>query len=409
MEKEEVSRKPKKLASSDVNYIINLKEKDITYDLLKEFFAFKPDKDARFLPNDYFILEKGRLYNKESERTTVGKYLFNLFVLSPNLIKLLGYQNYEMSGGGIKTLNNKISNLLLKDNISTKDVHQFIDKMQWLGFRISRFMNASLTYKLLIPPESVEKKKEELLAKYKKAIDNKDIAGIGNLEKELIEFAKKECVDIPDMQIYNSGGRGSFKNNYKNTSLMRGAIKNYANPEDITVSTSSLVEGINPDELPAYADLITSATASRALSTRKGGYESKKITTALQNLKLDVSGSDCGTTLTIPVIIKPSNKKLYLYRYIVQGDGTLLLLDESNIDKYVNKLVNMRSPMKCKGKHFCSKCAGELYYMLGDTENVGLIIQRMASRLLNLSLKSFHDMTISTTNISISDYISEIS
>ena len=50
-----------------------------------------------------------------------------------------------------------------------------------------------------------------------------------------------------------------------------GSVKNYANPDEITISTSNLSDGIPPEELHLYGDLMTAATAGRALGTRDGG------------------------------------------------------------------------------------------------------------------------------------------
>ena len=48
-------------------------------------------------------------------------------------------------------------------------------------------------------------------------------------------------------------------------------MKNLANPDDIKISTSSLVDGIPAEEMGRYADLITQASYSRAVGTREGG------------------------------------------------------------------------------------------------------------------------------------------
>ena len=56
------------------------------------------------------------------------------------------------------------------------------------------------------------------------------------------------------MQIYNSGCRGSFGNNYKCTSVMRGIVKDFVTNETY-VSTSNLDEGIKPEEFKYYCDM----------------------------------------------------------------------------------------------------------------------------------------------------------
>lgn len=397
-------QQPRTITEEEKLGLLTLPPEKITLTLLKELFGSRHGVKAKFLPNDNFILNKDKFYNKEQCRTTVGIFIFNLFVLSPKLITLLGYQNYTMDGDGIGGLEGKLSKLLLDDKITSDDMFTYYNKTQWLGFSLAKFLNASLTYDLLVPSKELETKKAELIQKYDKAIKSGDVVTFSKMEKELIDFAKGDVKDIPDMQIYNSGARGKFGNNYKNTTLLRGGMKNLADPNNTYISTSSLVEGIPAEEMGRYADLITQASYSRAVGTREGGYEGKKLAAAFQSMMVDEQGSDCGTTLTKKFTITKGNKASFMYRYIVEK-GKLVFLEESNIDNYVGKTVNMRTPLYCKSDKYCSKCAGELYNKLG-IQNVGLLTTRIGTSLLNASLKQFHDMTLKTVEIDIQDYIS---
>ena len=404
----QVKRQPRTLTKEEKAYVLSLKREDITYDLLKSLFAFNFNEETkedtcRFLPNDRFTLNKNAFYNANQLDTTIGKYIFNLFILSPKVLELIGYHNAPITKKGFGKLQDEMSRLLLEDKITTDDVADYIDRCQWLGFRISRFMLPSATQQLLIPDSSIEEKKKELLEKYKKAIEDKDVLAVAKLEKELIEFSKAVNQSIPDMILYDSGA-ANYGNVYKNTSLMRGLIRNSGTGE-VIVSTSSLADGIKPEEMPMYADLMVQASSSRALQTRLGGYEAKKMITAFQDLKLGEKGSDCGTTLTNEVEITKENKDLFLYRYIVdKKTNHLILLDAENINSYVGKIVNMRSPMYCRDECYCSKCMGELFYMLG-VENFGILLKRISTRIMNLALKQFHDMTIHTKKFELDDYI----
>lgn len=127
------------------------------------------------------------------------------------------------------------------------------------------------------------------------------------------------------------------------------------------------------------------------------------MSAALQNIVLDDEGTDCGTTKTLAVTITKANKGLYNYRYIVEK-GKLKLLTPDNMESYIGKTVNMRSPLYCTGDKVCSKCAGEQYYMIG-MKNVGLVTNRIGTSLLNASLKAFHDMSLKIVDIDPFDYI----
>ncbi|ALN97982.1 putative DNA-directed RNA-polymerase beta-subunit [Bacillus phage vB_BpuM-BpSp] len=396
--------RPRLLIEDEKNFLFSLKEKDIDLKMLEKLFADKKNTKAMFKPNDFFNLPKGKLYNKMSIKTTVGRYIFNRFILSDALLKHTGYINTPMDGGGINKLENELSEYLLEDKVTVKEFSDYIDKMQWLGFISSKFINSSLTYDLLEPPKETKELKKDLIQKYKKEIDSGDLITINKIEKELIADAKKRIKDIPDLQIYDSGGRGSFGNNYKNSSLLRGAIKNLADPSKVFISTKSLMEGIPGDELQYYADTITQASYSRAVGTREGGYESKKLSAAFQNIVLDKEGSDCRTKKTIGFKLEKSNINMFMYRYIVEPNGKLTLLTSDNINEYVGRFLNFRTPMYCTSEKYCSKCSGELYYMLGIT-NIGILSNRIGTSLLNAALKAFHDTSLKVVEFDISKYI----
>jgi hypothetical protein len=396
--------KPLQISEENKNFLLSLGEEDVTLSLLEKMFANKHDTPAMFKPDDYFTLPKGRLYNETSLTTTTGRYIFNLLILSPKIITLVGYQNQPMDDGAVGDLENKLSEYLIEDKITVPEFVDYLDKLQWLGFITAKFLNASLTYNFLALPPETEALKKQLLEKYKKEIEAGDLITVNKIEKLLIEDAKQRVKDIPDYQIYASGGRGSFGNNYKNTSIMRGAIKNLANPDKVHVSKDSLVEGIPANEIEYYADLITQASYQRAVGTREGGYESKKLSAAFQNIVLDNEETDCGTGKTIKQPLNKGNANMFMYRYVREKNGGLTLLTSDNINQYLNKVVDMRSPLYCTGKQYCSKCAGELYYRLG-IKNVGIVTNRIGTSLLNASLKAFHDMSLKVVNLDIDKYI----
>lgn len=124
---------------------------------------------------------------------------------------------------------------------------------------------------------------------------------------------------------------------------------------------------------------------------------------AFQTATLDEPGSDCHSTGYIEIMLTDENKNFFTYRYILE-DGKLVLLVPDNIKGYIGKTVKMRSPLFCTSEKYCSKCFGELYYLLG-IRNVGILANRIGTKLLNLSLKAFHDLTLKIVEISIDDYI----
>lgn len=137
--------------------------------------------------------------------------------------------------------------------------------------------------------------------------------------------------------------------------------------------------------------------------TAESGYFNKKIAAAFQGVVLDTIGSDCKTNNTLEVIITDKTKNDFMYRYILDG-SKLVLLTGDNINKYINKKIKLRSPVYCVGDKLCNKCAGDLYYKLGVV-NVGLATTRVASTLLNMSMKKFHNSTANVSKINLNEII----
>ena len=158
---------------------------------------------------------------------------------------------------------------------------------------------------------------------------------------------------------------------------MRGPIQDFSTKE-YYVSDKNLMEGIPKEELWMYSNLSVTGSYGRGVQTRDGGYDTKKMLSAMQSVVLDKDGSDCGTDTYITKTINESNKKDNIYRWIMTDTG-LVQLSTSNISQYFNKPIEMRSPMACKGEKICSKCAGGLYYIM----NIKNVVQDIMDAPVN--------------------------
>lgn len=94
-------------------------------------------------------------------------------------------------------------------------------------------------------------------------------------------------------------------------------------------------------------------------------YSNRKQQLASFNLK-NIYKGDCGTTETVEYFITENKAKSTLGKYIVDEKNNLILLDKNNIEKYIDKVVNLRSPLKCLYRDgTCEICGGKLvkFYM----------------------------------------------
>lgn len=396
--------KGKNLSNDEMNELF--RETDyIDLNKLKKFFAFTKNNKPKYSPQDYFVLPANKLFNDKAESTTVGRYIFNRFILTDITGPLIKYMNYPMDSGKIEKLEDKMSQLFLEDKISSQEIFDFFDKLNWLGFSIGYFMNASLSTDFVITNPKIQTRKKDLLKQNAKEIENANSKVVADIEGELIGMAKDIYKDHPSMQIYDSGCRGSFGNNYKNTSIMRGIVKDFVDPSKSYVSTTSLDEGITPDDFKYYCDMSIAGTYGKAIETQTGGYDNKVMAMSFQSVTVDKKDTDCGTKKFFKVLLTDSNYKLFRYRFIKNPEnGRLIELNDENKGKFIGKYVEMRSPLYCKNDKLCNACAGNYFYKLG-IENIGLTTNSIGGTLLNKSMKAFHDSTVHLKTIDFEEYI----
>ena len=395
----------RKLTMDETKEILALGENDITMDLLRAYFAIKRGKDKpRFNTFDTFIMPTNHLFNSKTLTTTVGRYLFNFYVIPDEYLKKFGYQNIVFDKKSVGAFEDRLANMLLDDKISTDKYAQYLDYAEWMTLGISYFISPTMDYEMNVPIPAVMKRKDELFEQYAKEIAEGDANAVAIVEKELLDMARKHIKEKGNEGYdFFESGAFSFENNYKKTSIMGGAMESpYTHKLDVL--KSNYIEGISQEEFPLFANSTIVGGYARGVETQKAGYETKKINNAVQVITLDDHGSDCKTPNHITTIIKAEMKSMFYYRYILEKGG-LVLLDEGNIGKYLNKEVLLRSPMLCTAKEgICSICAGDMYHRMG-VKNAGLLSSTMSGSLMNLALKKTHDQTIRFNKIDARDFI----
>lgn len=404
----------KKIKDIEVNMLMSLKESDITLDFLKKLFAVRrvngKDEQALDYRGEMTIsqdminrAEVGIILSEDRIVTTPGRYITNLFLFGhPEIRPLIKYVNEPIDKGVLGSIEDQIADLLKEKKISSDAYMDFIDRIHWFSFAPTSFVAPSLESSVLSPLPEVTKLKKELFEKNKAAIQRADVTVIGNIEKQLLSLAKEILSkrDSPGLEVYNSGAAGSFANNYKNVAVMRGAIPKSSDMNQFFVSDANLSDGIPQDELDKYADLMVTASFSRAVGTQSGGYIVKQFNAAFGHVTLDAPGSDCGTKQLLTITLTKQNAKRYYLRYAVNKDGSYSLMDNEFLKNNIGKTLTLRSGQYCLTDKVCSKCAGELYYRLG-TKNIGGMFCKIGSNILQKSLKRFHDLTVKTANIDI--------
>jgi hypothetical protein len=286
----------RKLTLQETEALLKLTKEDIDMNLLRNFFAVRMGQDEpRFNTFDTFRLPKDRLYNKETIETTIGRYLWNFFVIPDEYLKKFGYQDVVFNKKAIGSFEKQLANMLLNDEISTDDYAGYLDRAEWMTLGITYFISPTMDYDMNVPIPEVIKRKNELFEQYAKEIKDGDPNAVSKIESELLELSRK-LIKEKGNEGYDffESGAFSFENNYKKTSIMGGVMENpYTGKLDVL--KSNYMEGISQKEFPLFANSTIAGGYARGVETQKAGYETKKINNAVQVVTLDDKGTDCGT------------------------------------------------------------------------------------------------------------------
>lgn len=385
----------------DVEFLLSLNEDNLTESMLHEIFADFGD-GPRFNPFDTITIP-AKAYGRDGKRnlkpieTTVGRWVFNRYVVERDLLDELGYVNETLSKKGVGEINSRLSYALLEDRITVDQLKTFINKLQKLMPLVSE-ISPSTSMKMLLCSTAIEKEKQRLYkTKYKEKIDAGDANAAEDMSNELLQYARDYLGDDQSLDAYNSGAGGSFDNNFKNMYVMKGAIKDPDPLKGYDIMLSNYVDGIKAEEYAVFAKSLAAGPYARAKKTEDGGYWEKLFLPAYADIILGPPNSDCGTKRFITITITKDNIENLMYNYVIEG-SKLVEITSQNKDSYVGKTVKMRFSSLCESEQICNKCAGNLYYRIG-IRNIGTSIPQIASILKNICMKNFHDSVVRTSEM----------
>ncbi len=398
--------------SNLVNQFLVLKQSDISSKLIMNIFG---EFNGESLCHQYdtftvpahafkFINSKGKeVSNNNPFITTFGIWIFNIFFLQGFQFSSIfdGYVNENLNSKGFEKLHQKLIYALLEDKIDIENYKKFIDYVNFI-MPWETILSPSHTEAILRCTKEINKMKAKLIKENQAAIDAGDAATIEKIEKQILDYVQNDLLkDDPALDPYLSGAGGTLANNFKNMYIMKGAIRD-PDPnakKEFNIATSSFIDGIQPNEYSLLANSLTGGPYSRAKKTEIGGYWEKLIEAALNTVKIDGKGTDCGSKMYIETVLTEKNLTTFIYNYIIKSDGSLEELTSENASKYMNKKVKFRSTLFCKSTTgVCNCCAGNFFYRRG-TDNPGLACASIPTVLKLKSMKAFHDSTINTIEI----------
>ena len=399
-------RKAKEIKDkSSIDELLSLTEDDcLTMSKMMDLLGDFGDGE-KYRPYDYFRVPANsygseKQKNKKPFYTTVGLWIFNKAFIEQDLFDLFHYINEPVGDGMHSKINKELSYSVLEDKISLDVLKRYEMKVQKFMPFVS-ILSASYTDKMLSVTGDINKKKKQLVKKYDAGLKAKDPKVMDQIEKELLAYSKELLKDDPSMDMFNSGARASFGNNFKNMFVSKGSVKNPDPTKGYDLILSNYMDGVSKEDYPAIASSLAAGPYSRAKKTETGGHWEKQFLRAFQHLKLLPAGSDCGTKKTIQITLTPKNIGGWMYSYIVEGNR-LVELTSDNKDKYIGKTVKLRFSALCEAKDgcFCNKCAGNLFYRLG-IENVGSVTPQVPSKIKVLLMKKFHNSVVNFADMDV--------
>ena len=392
-----------------IKSVIEIKPEDITSTYVVELFG-EFDGKRRCNPYDLVTVPKGvygiegskRGVNVKPFTTTVGKLIWNkMYILrNPDIYEAVGWVDEIVTKKAFNKLYKKLGYLLLEGKISRDSLKRFVMTTQ-LTMPYVQFLSPSFTDKMLLSSTYMNKRKAALIKENKAAFDAVDLKTIDAVSNELLKESKEYLDGDPSLDIFNSGGGGDYSNHYKNTYIMKGTVRD--GDGSYKVITSNQIDGVSEKEYATLANSLAEGPFNRSKKTEKGGYYEKMLLYSMQHLKLLEPGSDCGTKRTITVTLTDSNIEDYMYNYFIGSNGKLTEITSENMNSLIGKTVKLRFSSMCEAKNgcFCNMCAGNLWYRLGVSRNVGILTPTIASKLKNLLMKSFHNSQVSLTDMNI--------
>ena len=248
--------------------------------------------------------------------------------------------------------------------------------------------------------EQILKKKQELLSNpdIRNKLSDGDLTTMKEVENTLITTAKDILKDNQCLDMFESGARSNYDNNFKTMYLMRSGMK--GTDGSYHVATTSYIDGIDPNQFTEIADAGVLGSYSRSCLTASGGYNETLFKLCVAHLSVGPKGSDCGTKRYIIVNLDKNNKDDWMYSYIIDSSGKLIELTPDTIDKYINHTVHMRFSSLCesKGNTICEHCAGTLFRRIG-LYNIGIAGSIPMSAIKNHAMKAMHSSNVNLSNM----------
>lgn len=335
--------------------------------------------------------------------TKVGVLIVNALCLYPALKKKIPYLNEPISVPKIeKFIYQKLEDddKATEDQISVSEMVECFNRLTFLS-NLAPIVNIASSEKIITKPPGIDEIRKKLFEEYKDQLT--DPVKVVELEKKLEQIDKEYLKDdFAASKLINRKSQVARKASY----LMLGQQLDFVEQNDATPILTSLSEGLPLDE-EEFSKLQNSSRVGswyRGSRTALGGYSAKTLAKSLGSLT--ISRTPCDTTKGITRLIKDSNYKMLINRYVKEGNKWVLVDSEAKAKSFIGKEVEIRSLMYCKspGNTVCYACMSE-YYKQASEQSIYTLAYNLSAVLLTMQLKLMHGTVSENCKINLQDLI----
>lgn len=157
------------------------------------------------------------------------------------------------------------------------------------------------------------------------------------------------------------------------------------------------------------------ALCTNSKMTRRSGYLTRKLSLSNIDHYHDDNIKDCGTTHFVKFSVdnkRKLNQIIDRHYYLLDDDGNKLsdeLFTVSEESDIIGKVIGLRSPVTCCGKHVCATCYGRKLSAINRDVNTGLVAtNKLTEPLTQRLLSAKHLLSTKTDKIEWGEDFTEI-
>jgi len=267
--------------------------------------------------------------------------------------------------------------------IYTQEYLKFADAVFHLENYMQLFTPAGSEKSMTTHPE-MKKLREKLFEENKEHLH--DPAVFAQITKELEKLDRDWLKDDPDSMDFYLKAK-SFKVVRRKLFETIGSDAGLSGGVEINPVKRSLSEGWDADVFPQLNNAHRAASYSRGAETALGGEQVKWLLRSSSNMV--ITEKDCGSQLGTLHRINDNH-----VGFTAITDKGQFLLDETNIQPYLGKVLKLRSSMFCQlpKTDYCQVCVGARLSL--NPTSMFTAISKIGDIMLAISLASAHSAAI---------------